>query len=193
MSKTACRDFLDPPSKDFIGSLISIIHFQVDLETMIFSFDRNFSETLGLPPIATLSQQEFLEQIPRPDQRFVQFNLTSVKAGNSNIMNRGLRLFDGKGKIRHFECRSRVEQATDNSQRKTLKGIFVDISERQVKQPALSESEKLFKAILEESPHAMYRIDIKRDRFDYISRGFAKTLGRSQEEILALPYSEFCT
>jgi PAS domain S-box-containing protein len=70
-------------------------------------------------------------------------------------------------------------------------GILQDVTSTKVNTTDLSETERRFMEVLDESPHALYRINYRENKFDYISKGFAQTLGVSREEILQASYSEF--
>ncbi|MBF0501883.1 MAG: PAS domain S-box protein [Candidatus Riflebacteria bacterium] len=177
---------------DLVRSLQPMSHFCLDLETMVFTFDRDWGPMIGLPPLASQSFDEFCERVPLADRSLLRMFMFSAQRGALEILKRRIQVIDDHGEKRWFELSSLLEKPGKANQGKSvLRGIIMAISRPKEEKPELTESERWFMEVLEESPHALYRIDISRNRFDYVSKGFAQALGRTREEILAMPYTEF--
>jgi len=188
------EDFLELPSAEFIASLLPISHFKLDLETEMFSFDKNFGPMLGFPAMPGMSLADFYSRLSGVEPGNFRMKLLSVKQGYSETLTRRFVLQDAAGCPRWLEWYSVVASETDNNKAggKHLTGIIrlMDDDEN-LGQRDLLQSERWFMEVLEESPHAMYRIDVMKNRFDYVSKGFADALGMTREEVLTTPYTDF--
>ncbi|MBU1106258.1 MAG: PAS domain-containing protein [Candidatus Riflebacteria bacterium] len=192
MSDTTKTAFLSKPSLALIGSFFTISQFELDLETLVFRFDENFAPMLGLEPISSMSQEEFLVRFSQMTRNHFDLYLSAILNGHSSEFKQYLCISHLDGSLRTIECRARVEENNDNfSHNRKLIGLLRDSTSEKNALPELSESERWFREVLEQSPHAMYRIDYQSNSFDYVSKGFADALGVTREEILALPYTEF--
>lgn len=174
-----------------IADLFGMSRFRLDLETRTVHFDKRFGPLLAMEPVSSMSLEEFLERLDPLYQRwYFEQDMKAIVAGRASLFRRDVLLSDANGGKRWFECIARPD-VENNGGGGAIIGAFCDISARKVKKTELSESERWFKEVLEESPHAMYRIDLRKNRFDYVSMGFARTLGFSREEILRMPYADF--
>lgn len=187
-------EFLDLPSAELIASLLPISHFKLDLETEILRFDKRFGPMLGLPAIARMSLDEFFSRLQGAEPQQFRYLFLAIKQGYSKTANRRFFYEDAAGCYRCLEWSSVVESdnADENAPCQRLIGIIrlVDDSEN-MGQRDLQQSERWFMNVLEESPHALYRIDLRKNRFDYVSKGFADALGMTREEILSSSYADF--
>lgn len=188
------ENFLELPSPEFIASLLPISHFKLDLKTEMLSFDKNFGPMLGLSAISRMSLNDFLSRVSEVEQEYFKMHFLPIKYDYSRAMNRRFLFKDDNDCYRCLEWNSVVvsDLETENASGKVLAGIIrlIDDDEN-LGHRELQQSERWFMEVLEESPHAMYRIDIKKNRFDYVSKGFADSLGMTREEILTSPYSDF--
>lgn len=192
MSDTTGTAFLSKPSSALISSFFSISHFELDLETMVFRFDENFASMLGIEPIAIMSQKDFLEYFSQTSRYHFELYLSAIQNSRSSDFRLNLAAKRLDGSLGTIALHARVETVqADLSRQKKLIGLFCDISDEEVELPELLESERWFKEVLEQSPHAMYRVNYRTNRFDYVSKGFVDLLGITREEVLATSYSEF--
>ncbi|HAE40394.1 MAG TPA: hypothetical protein DCG57_17445 [Candidatus Riflebacteria bacterium] len=193
MASSHQEDFLDLPSADFIASILPISHFQLDLETRVFSFDKNFGPMLGLPATARMTMDDFFARTLPREKYVLELKLLTVEQGYSSALNTTIQLLDSAGAMQWLEWSSVVDSdaRTENCAGVKLRGILRHVSDSNSGQRDLLQSERWFMEVLEESPHALYRIDIRKNRFDYVSKGFANALGMTREEVLATPYTEF--
>lgn len=193
MTKPICEDFLTLPSSEFIISVLPISYFKLDLEKNVFAFDKNFGPMLGMPGISQMTLDEFYAKISATDQNQISIMLLAITQGYSKVLGRRFQFQDADGCQKWLEWSSvlDVDASDANSSGKKLSGIFRELSENKFGQSDLLQSERWFMEVLEESPHALYRVDIRNNRFDYVSKGFANALGLTREEVLAIPYSEF--
>ena len=64
-------------------------------------------------------------------------------------------------------------------------GCFVDITKYKKAVKALSESEKKFQVVLENSLDMIYQLNIKKETCDYVSPSSVKIVGYSSEEMMS--------
>jgi PAS domain S-box-containing protein len=158
---------------------------------MVFIFDRDFGLLLDHPPICHLTVTQLLEFMPVGDREHFMLFLNAVIIGRTTVIKKDLQLLTADGTYKWFEFSARLKPDMSAADSAVLEGIFFDISGRRRVAADLNESESWFREVLEESPHAMYRVDYRNNRFDYVSRGFADAIGCSREEILQIPYTKF--
>jgi len=191
LSRNTDIAFLTPPDGDFIASFSRISRFEFDLDRLIFSFDRNFGPLIGYAPICTMTKAEMLDMMPRGEQIHFKMFLQPIKHGQSSTITKELQIRTADGTFKWFEVSARLKESEVPESSPLIEGMFVDVSERRRSVADISDSERWFREVLEESPHAMYRVDYRRNRFDYISRGFAQAIGHTREELLNMPYTTF--
>ncbi len=192
MQKRGKEDLLTPPDDEFIRSLLSVYRFAFDIDREIFAFDSQFSAVLRLSETGGISLQKFLEFLPPGDQEHIRMFLLPLREGLSQVLEKDFRV-NVADQTKWLRMHARLAEPAESCSNRVLAGIFQDITAYKQERADLTESERWFKEVLEESPHAMYRVDYRANRFDYISRGFADSLGQSREEILDVPYTDFMT
>lgn len=62
-------------------------------------------------------------------------------------------------------------------------GSFIDITQYKTSVKALSESEKKFRVVLENSLYMIYQLNLKKGHYDYISPSSSKVIGYSPQEM----------
>lgn len=191
MSYNTDTVFLAPPDGDFITSFAKISRFELDLKQLVFSFDRNFGPLIDCPPICTMTKAEMLGMMPPGEQTHFKMFLQPIKDGQTSMIKKELQLKTADGTLKWFEVSARLKESGVSDSSPVLEGMFVDVSERRRSVADVGENERWFREVLEESPHAMYRVDYRRNRFDYVSKGFAQALDYTREEILNMPYTSF--
>ncbi len=186
-------EFLPPPSAEFLASIFPVSFFKFDFESKIFTFDRNFGPMLGLPPVASLEFDDFLNMLSEGTKRQLPILFIPINLGASEEFSTNLLIKNCEELFINIEMTSRIEfeKSGDPNSRKWLIGVFRNNSGDNKNKPELSESERWFMEVLEESPHALYRVDLIKNKFDYVSKGFAEALGLTIEEVLAIPYTKF--
>jgi len=183
--------FLPLPDGNFVSSFLRLSRFEFDLERLVFSFDRNFGPLIDYPPLGIITESELLAMMPPGDQHHFAMFMKTIKDGQTAVIKKDLQLKTADGTWRWFEFSARLQEQKNTTTTRMLEGIIVDISERRRAVADLNESERWFREVLEESPHAMYRVDYRKNRFDYVSKGFAKALNCTREEILTMAYTDF--
>lgn len=187
------NDYLTTPSAEFLREFLPFSQFRYDLETEIFTFDRNFGPMIGQPSVSQMSLAEFHGLFSQGDRWHVTMFLTMVQEKLSEIIDKVVAVHAPNGSLKRLLWLARIENNGPSTGKKSLVGVFYDVSAQHRENPDVSESERWFMEVLEESPHAMYRVDYRTNRFDYVSRGFARSLGLTREEVLTTPYSDFMT
>ena len=187
------NDYLTTPSAEFLREFLPFSQCRYDLATRIFTFDRNFGPMIGRPSISRMTFEEFYGLFSQGDQWHVSLFLTMVQEKFSEIIDKVFAFHTPSGSVKRLLWSARLEDDAAATPKKTLVGVFHDVSAQHRETPDVSESERWFMEVLEESPHAMYRVDYRANRFDYVSRGFAQSLGLTREEVLATPYTDFST
>ncbi|HOY67543.1 MAG TPA: PAS domain-containing protein [Candidatus Ozemobacteraceae bacterium] len=187
------EEFLGEIGEERVRALLPYAAFRLDLETMMFTFDERFGPMLGLPPTARLSMSEFCARLPLGDQNHIELNVLTNQEGLTEAIHKKFRMIDEAGQVVWFEWLSRLLPADEagSGHGRVIEGILLDVSRQQDERSDLSESERWFMEVMEESPHALYRVNYSNNRFDYVSKGFANALGMTREEVLNMPYSEF--
>jgi PAS domain S-box-containing protein len=183
--------YLTPPDGEFIASFSRISRFEFDLERSIFSFDRNFGPLIGCPPVSTMTQAEMFALMPAGEPGFFEMFIQQMELGQTSMINKDLQLKTSAGTFKWFELSARRKKSGHIDLSPVFEGLLVDVSEHRRVVQELTESESWFREVLEESPHSMYRVDYRKNCFDYISRGFAEALEYTPEEILNMSYSSF--
>jgi PAS domain S-box-containing protein len=69
-------------------------------------------------------------------------------------------------------------------------GSYVDITRYKIAVKALSESEKRFQAVLENSLDMIYQLDVKKETCDYVSPSSIKIIGYSPEEMVSFNFKK---
>ncbi|MDD3148353.1 MAG: PAS domain-containing protein [Candidatus Riflebacteria bacterium] len=190
-SSSVDPSFLASPSADFINVFYQFSHFRLDLDRREFTFDRNFGAMLKNPSLSRLSLDDFLVMLSQSDKQHFNLALATVKNDLAQNFRVQIRINRSDNSILPVECVGRFTEDSPASGKRVLAGLFRDVSELLKEQPDLSQSERWFMEVLEESPHALYRVDYRQNRFDYASKGFADALGMTREEVLSIPYTEF--
>lgn len=185
--------YLPTPSAEFLREFLPFSQFRYDLETEVFTFDRNFGPMIGRPSVSQMSLTDFNGLFSQGDRWHVTMFLAVVQEKLSEIIDKVFAVHTPDGALKRLLWSARLENNEISTGKKMLVGVFHDVSAQHRDTPDVSESERWFMEVLEESPHAMYRVDYRRNRFDYVSRGFARSLGLTREDILATPYSDFAT
>ncbi len=112
-------------------------------------------------------------------------------AGTAKSFDKDLRLNCPDGVARWLRIQLWTEDGPATATPTHAVGWIRDITDEQARQREMSQSERWFMEVLDESPHALYRVDLRKNRFDYVSRGFAKTLGMTREDVLNTSYGDF--
>jgi PAS domain S-box-containing protein len=183
--------YLPPPDGDFIASFSRISRCEFDLERKIFSFDRNFGPLIGRPPVSTMTQAEMYDLMTPGEPGFFEMFIQRMELCQTSIIHKELQLKTSDGTFKWFEISARRKKSEHTDLSPVFEGILADISGRRRAVQELTESESWFREVLEESPHSMYRVDYRKNCFDYVSRGFAEALEHTPEEILNMSYSSF--
>lgn len=183
--------YLTPPDGDFIASFSRFSRFEFDLERSIFSFDRNFGPLIGYSPVSTMTQAEMFALMPAGEPGFFEMFIQPMELGQTSMIHKDLQLKTSDGAFKWFELSARRKKSENTGLSPIFEGMLVDVSKRRRAMQKLSDSESWFREVLEESPHSMYRVDYRKNCFDYISRGFAEVLEYMPEEILDMSYSTF--
>ncbi len=71
-----------------------------------------------------------------------------------------------------------------------IMGSYVDITRYKIAVKALSESEKRFQAVLENSLDMIYQLDVKKETCDYVSPSSIKIIGYSPEEMVSFTFKK---
>ncbi|HUT00734.1 MAG TPA: PAS domain S-box protein, partial [Candidatus Thermoplasmatota archaeon] len=71
-----------------------------------------------------------------------------------------------------------------------IMGAYVDITRYKIAVKALSESEKRFQAVLENSLDMIYQLDVKKETCDYVSPSSIKIIGYSPEEMVSFNFKK---
>lgn len=193
MSYDTDTAFLRPPDGDFIGSFIRLSRFEIDFESQLVTFDQNFGPLIDYPSIGILKESEFLDMMHPGDQEHYIMFMKPIKEGLASTIKKDMQLKTADGTWRWFEFSARLKKSHVPSGARVLEGIIIDISDRRQAMADPNEYVRWFRQVLEESPHAMYRVDYRKNRFDYVSKGFADALNCTREEILGMAYTEFMT
>lgn len=78
----------------------------------------------------------------------------------------------------------------DNAGRKYVAGSGVDITEKVESEKKLSQSEKKFRSVLDNSIDAIYRYNIQADKYEYFSPACNSVYGFTPEEMMAMKAEE---
>ena len=89
------------------------------------------------------------------------------------------------GAIRYFFEKGQPIYDADG-QCEFLDGVILDITDRKHSEMALRESEERFRSIFENSLDALFRWNLKTNRFDYLSPAFSTVTGFTPEELKAM-------
>jgi len=117
--------------------------FRLDLETMVFTFDPNWFLMLGCSPMANQGYDEFLSRLHPVDEIQFQMDMNSIKDGFVKFMKREFRIRSGEERFRWIEFRARILFSTAGAPR-VVEGVLLDIGDKNVERPELSESERRF-------------------------------------------------
>ncbi len=183
--------FLPISDSPLLASFVKFSRYEFDMERRVFQFDENFGPMIDYPSIPLMNQDELYSLMPRGDREHCRLFIHTIQDGISSSLRKELQLKTADGTFKWFAMLGRLKKTGNSHIGPVLEGFFIDISFRRRAVANLSENERWFRDVLEESPHAMYRVDYCSNRFDYISRGFAKALNCTQEEILETPYTDF--
>ena len=191
MKSAINQDFLEPHSIEKVSPLINFCSFEYDFEKEQFHFDKKFGLMLGISSTPLLNKNEFFSLLGSGEQLHFEMFINAIKNDFSAVFRKDFKILTNDQNIIWVECSAKLVQKSDTGSAKKLVGIFQDISARKIEKRELSESERWFMEVLEESPHALYRTDYRTNQFDYVSKGFANALGMTRDEILGMPYTEF--
>ena len=96
---------------------------------------------------------------------------------------------DSKGNIRFLET-TKIPFKTSMTERRTILGVSVDITERKLAEKTLQENEKKFREIIENTRDIHYRQDFETGAYNYISPSIEHILGYTTEEIINMDVSQ---
>ncbi|MEW6709133.1 MAG: PAS domain-containing protein [Candidatus Riflebacteria bacterium] len=191
MSYTTESAFLPDSDSALFASFVKFSRYEFDIDRRVFQFDKNLGPMIGYPSIPVMTQDELYSLMPPGDREHCGMFMQTVQDGIASTLRKELQLKTADGIFKWFAMLGRLKKTGNLHAGPVLEGLVIDISFRRRAVADLSENERWFRDVLEESPHAMYRVDYQNNRFDYISSGFAKALGCKPEEILDKPYTDF--
>ena len=149
------NEYLTTPSAEFLREFLPFSQFRYDLATRIFTFDRNFGPMIGRHSISRMSFEEFYGLFSQGDQWHVTLFLTMVQEKFSEIIDKVFAFHTPSGSVKRLLWSARLEDDAAATPKKTLVGVFHDVSAQHRETPDVSESERWFMEVLEESPHAI--------------------------------------
>ncbi|HNW12979.1 MAG TPA: PAS domain-containing protein, partial [Candidatus Rifleibacterium sp.] len=185
-------DFLPPPSENLVASFYRFGTFRLNLKTAQMTCDRNFLDMLNLPVCQHFN--DLYSRLSDKDQHLLDISLNGVTNYFTTQFKHlfKITISGNQPSLLEFSCRV-LQGNTDEADAKIIEGLIRDASDLLQSPPDLSQSERWFMEVLEESPHALYRVNYRLNRFDYVSKGFAQALEMTREEVLAIPYTEFAS
>ena len=159
-----------------------------DLRTGQAWWSPEMHDLMGVLPDIPLDSNTSIALIDERDREQVVRAVTETVANGTDGQFE-FRIHHASRGERSIEVFSRLI-VDENGQPVRMHGMAFDITERNQAEIALRETEERFRSVLENSLDVVYRRDLQRDRYDYMSPMVEQVLGLTVEEMNALSSPE---
>lgn len=174
--------------RDLIEAIPGIV-WECNARTWQFSFVSHQAElVLGYPVRHWLDEPDFWQTHIHPDDRDWVMEYCLASSRDKRKYSFEYRMIAADGRTVWLQDIVTVE--TDEQGPAILRGIMVDITEREQAEAALRDSEARFRSLFEEVPIAYQSLDIE-GRYLDVNKGLCTLLGYSPDELLGKPFDNF--